>query len=252
MGTDVLHLVQDWLVKKRFPPEATLHFGQKQREILVFLPKSVVGKIKASNKTSIRHMGYIKRMAFNDLGVEIQFRILSDVNYSDIESGLCAIIRNHLQSQDVKAFLISSLEGKTDVWLESISPIIIEENNLYSQLKEIIVEYLNKVGLSLHQVYWDGPHVPSSVGILKVVKILAPVAPDEILKRLAISGYSNVPLRWLTSRLDSMRRNGLIAWFDGQYVVTNAGLSLLPKSRGRLGSDVERALALARRQWQNI
>lgn len=251
MDIELLQLVQDWLKKKRFPSEATLHNGQMQKEVLIFLPKSVIAKVKSHTKTSIRHMSHIKRMAQNELGVKVDFRIMVDENDSNIESGLCAIVRSFFQNLSVNAFLISSPQGKTDVWIEGITPINVDTKNMLSRLHDVIGDYFEKVGLSLHQIYWEGPHVPSFAGLLRAVKVTAPATPDEISKHLAAKGYSSIPSRWLSSRLDGLRRDGLIIWYDGKYVVTTSGLSLLPKSRGRLGSDVERSLALARRQWQN-
>jgi hypothetical protein len=241
--------VRLWLRDKHFPADVTILDGPQPGVVLVFVPSSSVAQKKAAGKTSPRHMTHLKRLAWRDLKIEIEFSVRTDDGLEDIESGLSAIVRQVLSNQHVQAFVSRSLEGRADVWLDAPVPGGAASQALAARVSEGVSDYLQKVGLALHRVYWEGLSVPSSAGVLRVVKVLEPVSAEGVAQHLQGHGYPSMPARWVKAQLDGLRRHGLVGWRNDVYVITAIGLSALPPSKGRVGSDIERALALGRRRW---
>lgn len=239
-------LVQEWLGQKHFPSEATIIDGPQPGWLLVFVPATSVGQKKSKGKTSNRQMAHLKRIARRDLAIDLEFQVTAGEREADIEAGLCALLREILLKPEAKAFLTSAPNGRTDVWIDIPAP---NAQLLVNNVNKLLGDYLNKVGLSLHQIYWQGSLIPSSVSVLRAVKILGPTSADKIASYLEGKGYPSIPGRWLKSQLDNLRRRGFLVWYDDKYVITDSGLTLMPRSRGRTGSDVERALVLGRRHW---
>jgi len=194
-------------------------------------------------------MAHLKRMARRDLAIDLEFMVTAGEREADIESGLCALVRKVFSKREAQAFITCAPDGRTDVWLDTTAPSGLDAQVLVTHVNELLGDYLVKVGLRLHHVYWQGSLIPSSANVLRTVKVLGPASADDIAQYLEGKGYSSIPGRWLKSQLDGLRRRGFIAWHDDKYIITASGLSLLPRSRGRTGSDVERTLVLGRRQW---
>jgi hypothetical protein len=249
LASKAIEQVREWLRKKRFPAQVSILDAPQPGVVLVFVPSLVVAQKKAGGKTSVRQMAHLRRMAHGDLAIDIEFRVGTDDGLHDIESGLIAVVREALSRQEVHAFVTSSLKGMTDVWIDAQVKERGPSRVPAARVTEVVRDYLSKVGLTLHQVYWQGSMVPSSVNLLRVVKVLEPVTVGRIAEYLQRKDYLGVPVRWVKAQLDRLRRDGLIAWRQNEYVITASGLSLLPSSRGPASSDIERALVLGRRRW---
>ncbi len=249
MASKTVEQVGEWLREKRFPAEASILDGPQAGVVFVFVPSTIVAQKKAGGKTSARHMAHLKRMAHRDLAIDIEFRVKTDDGVNDIESGLSAVIGEVLSRQKVHTFVMRSLEGMADIWIDAQFTGAAAPDVLTARVIEVARDYLSKVGLTLHQIYWQGSAMPSSAHLLRTVKVLEPVSVGRIAEYLQRNGYPGVTDRWVKVQLDRLRRNGLIAWRQDKYAITASGLSLLPSSKGPASSDVERALELGRRRW---
>lgn len=242
--------IRKWLKDKHFPSGAIILDGPQSGPNLVFVPASSVGHKKTTGMTSARQMAYLKKMASRDLAIDIEFLIAPDNTEADIESGMCAIVRRVLSEQEAKAFLTIAPSGMADVWLDTrVSVGVLAQERILASLKDRLGNYLSEVGLQLHQIYWQGSLIPSSPAVIRTVKVIAPATVYEIATQLEKNGYPSISEKWLGSQLDRLRRQGFLVWHNGKYILSDAGLTLLPQSKGRKSSDVERALALGKRRW---
>jgi len=238
---------RQWLVRHRFAMNVSIIDGDAEGDVMVFIPASYLGPKVSANKTSTRQLAHLKRMAVRELGLHVDFRITADEGIAEIESGVTALVRNALQSSDVKVFLSVSLDRYADLWFD-VAPMSITEK-VTKEVRNTVKDYLEKVDLTLHEIYSHGASVPSSAIVLRSVKVLQPTTAEEVAKYLANRGFLKVPILWVKSRLDRLRKKDLITWSHETYSITYAGLSSLPILRGRSSSDIERALALGKRRW---
>lgn len=238
---------RQWLVRRRFIKNVSLIDGTANGDVIVFVSASYLGPKVSANKTSMRQLAHLKRIAARELGLRVDFRITADEGIAEIESGVTAIVRNALQSSDVKVFLSVSLDRYADLWFD-VTPISIT-GKVTKDVRKTVKDYLEKVGLTLNEIYLHGASVPSSAMVLRSVKVLQPATAEALAKYLTNRGFSPVPIRWVKSQLDRLRKKDFITWSNETYSITYAGLSSLPIMRGRSSSDIERALALGKRRW---
>lgn len=239
--------VRHWLVRRRFVKDVSIIDGATEGDVAVFISASHLGSKVSANQTSTRQLTHLKRIAAKELGLCIDFRITTDEGIAEIEAGVTALVRNMLQSSDVKVFLSISLDRHADLWFDA-PPMSITEK-MGTDIRHMVKDYLEKVGLTLHEIDLQGASMPSSAMLLRTIKVLQPTTAEEVAKHLAKRGFYNVPIRWVKSQLDRLRKMDFITWSNKIYSITFTGLSSLPIMRGRSSSDVERALALGKRRW---
>ena len=239
--------IHQWLVRRRFVKDISIIDGDAENNVIVFISASYLGSKAVSGRTSLRQLAHLKRIAAKELGLYVNFRVTVSEDREEIESGINALVRKVLQSSDVKVFLSVSKDRYADLWFDDAPKSISE--NIKINMITVIKDYLKNVDLTLHEMYLHGASIPSSAMILRSVKILQPATAQEITKYIIDRGFLSVPIKWIKSQLDLLRKKKFIIWSKETYSITYEGLSSLPIVRGRSSSDIERALALGKRRW---
>lgn len=91
---------------------------------------------------------------------------------------------------------------------------------------------------------------PSEYQLIRHISTLAPVSVERLAQSLQKDELHVPSTRWLNRQLDELSRRKLVKFqANGGFVLTEAGLSVLPRLEHRNSPDVQRALALARRRW---
>lgn len=84
--------------------------------------------------------------------------------------------------------------------------------------------------------------------ILRTILANAPITLEVLQKVLSEKG--RVDVKVLKAQLDRLRRNGLILWqHSGGYAARQPALYLFSNHQSKKSSDIQRALALARKNW---
>ncbi len=239
--------IRQWFSDRKFTKHISVIDGSSDGEVIVFISASHVGQKISVDKTSRRQLSHLKRIAERELGLRVDFRITDDECEADIESGITALFHKAWQRSDVKVYLSVSLDKYADLWIDA--PPMSIAGKVSTDINNTVKEYLENVGLVLHKIYLYGALVPYTAIVLRSVKVLQPTTAEEVEKYLAKRGFKKVPIRWIKSQLDRLRKKNLITWSNETYSITYAGLSSLPIIRGRSSSDIERALALGKRRW---
>lgn len=92
--------------------------------------------------------------------------------------------------------------------------------------------------------------VPSEHQIIRHLSIASPVSVDGLVNCLSEAGLTVPSARWLNAKLDYLRRSGFLVFQKSVgFALTESGLALLPRQDHRNSPDIQRALALARRNW---
>ena len=241
--------VRQWLRSRRFSQGVSILDGSREKEVIVFVPSSYLGPKVGPDKTSLRQMAHLRRMAARDLGLCVDFKVTRDeADIEGIEAGLNALVRRGLSHRQLHCFLSISPSGQVDLWVDKSSGRLISQTES-QDLRAIAADYLEKANLFLREVHLSESPFPSTAVVLRAVKVVQPATVDSVTGEISRQGFASIPPRWVKAQLDGLRRRGFVIWQRGVYSITSDGLMILPVSRGRLSSDVERALVLAKRVW---
>jgi len=169
---------------------------------------------------------------------------------NDIETGLRALLLRKFP--DSVYDVSTSFHVGTNVFVWVVLKNLLEQG----ALDEIIYHtsaYLKSAEFIVEGIEFVSPAQPepSIAAILRTVKRKAPAQLSDIFSDLGSRGLRCPSEKWLATKLDSARKKGwMIRNANGSYVLTAQGISLVPISKSRSSSDIERMLLLARRrEW---
>lgn len=178
-------------------------------------------------------------------GVEVDF-VLLDARQRDAEAGLRATLLHSFGSHIRNAFL-STEKADAIVWIDT-------KQELDAELKKAVAEkaviFLKETGFELKGIeVTSDSNLPSRTACLRIIRTSAPIALATLEEKLRDRGFTVPSVDWLTRRLDSMRKAGLvIRLHTGDYVLSLASIRAMGTSKNRQSPDIERLLALAARR----
>lgn len=239
--------VERFLKARRFSLASRCTFNPSLDAVVVEVPLRVVGTKVGSGITSRRQMAMLQRAGAAD-GLAIEF-LLTSVDRDDLESGLRFLLRKLFPETPVDCFVSLPKPDLANIWLDAADLPMISDSVVTD-----IRDYLEALGVLLGELVLLGSvkNIPTKAAILRQLKIDAPAPVDKIREGLGRDGFAVPTEKWLRSKLDLLRKEGFVMWRrDDRYLPTERGIEVIPAVRNRMGSDVIRALALARRRWND-
>lgn len=201
-----------------------------------------VGRDKENKQVPSNFLLHNVKRQMEAYGVAVDF-VLLDARQRDAESGLRATVL-HSFGEYIRNIFLSTANTDAIMWLDA-------KRGLDSEIKEAVSEkarvFLTEVGFDLKSVETtNGGNLPSRTACLRVVRASAPVSIATLDAQLRDRGFTVPSTDWLTRRLDSMRRAGLVVRLQtGEYVLSLASIRAMGTSKNRRSPDIERLLALA-------
>lgn len=219
--------------------------------IVIYIDKGLVVEKASKGRVSHRQISTIKQEIEDKFEIECEFIFIENESQSILEKSLGVMLR-----RDFDIFISLSLTYLTDSSV-AVTAKLTEESKIVSlSIKQGLSEILQESGLSIESIDFEVPEleVPSIMVLLRMIKINQPITKLKILEGL--TEYSDVDDRWLNRMLDKLRKASYLIWQRqspddkrGCYALTGKGLSIVPAGKHFHSSDVERALALAKRKW---
>lgn len=212
------------------------------------VPSGVVAEVARAGKTSIRQLESVRKQVKSRLGVNLLY-LVTTTDRDELESGLRYLLKKRFEGVVLDCFVSTPTSSLAHIWLDLARPGEVPEG-----LRDAVVRHLSPVGMSLGDVHIVGAsgNLPSKAAILKEAKVLSPVSIARLSASLVNAGFEVPHDRWLRSKLDQLRKDGLLLWrHDSSYVLSEKGLESVPLVRNRNGSDIARALVLARSKWND-
>ncbi len=213
------------------------------------VPGERIANMAGQGQISRRQMKLLQTAAKKECGLEIEWVVTPNEKTSAVETALLELLATRFPGA-VNAVFISSLKSEpVSVWLDR-NPQYEAPPDL-SALREVAEQLLKLYGVAMFLVMdGAGADTPTNPMILRRLKIVAPATTEQLAEALSAAGATIPETRWLQSKLDTLRKQGFVARSNaGTYCLTELGLSLVPHSRNRSSSDIDRALALGRRKW---
>lgn len=241
----------DTFLKQR---EATyisaIRVNELAQTLLVEIPLDLVRSKAGPGVTSKRQLLYIKRELEVRFGLTVLVSFRQSQELNNLEVGLNAILHKRFGGIVLDSYLSFPQGDSALAWVFLAVQV---EPETEDTIRDHVVNCLAQAGVSCGNVELVGPikPEPSIAAILRSIKKLAPVNLTALEADLQRKDMQSPSMRWLASKLDWARKRGLVIRnTNGSYALTASGLALVPNTRSRSSSDVERMLLLAkRREW---
>lgn len=213
------------------------------------IPGDHIASLSARGQISPRQMKLIQNAAKKEIGLQIEWIVTPSQKTSSMEAALQELLNSRFP-ESVSAVFFSPLKtAPVSVWLERNPKD--ESRPELAALRAVVEQFLKLYDVT-ELLVMDGDTVdsPTNPMIMRRLKVVAPATREQLADALRAAGSTIPDLRWLQSKLDALRKEGLIVRSKtGEYCLTELGLGVVPHGRNRSSSDVERALALGRRKW---
>ena len=220
-----------------------------QTIFLVVDAQRVAATAHDGHQTSKRKLAALGRILRDRFSIDVQISQASDEESARIQQVLESVLKRRF-AKSVSEVTVALLDAETaSVWVDAEA---VTDSAVADQISQATRDALELLNLPKSSVHVQTPVVaePTLLAILRAAKIAAPVRIEQLSK--ALSAEFGIPsMHWLASKLDLARKHGLVIRdHDGQFHLTEDGLTTVPSGRGRNSSDVARALALSKRKWQ--
>jgi hypothetical protein len=213
------------------------------------IPGDRIAELAGKGQISRRQMKLTQSSVRKELGLQIEWIVTPSRRTSSMEAALLELLEGRYPGA-VSAVYISALKiAPVSIWIER-NPSDRTRPELAS-LKSVVEQFLKLYGVEAPSVMdGDSEDYPSNPMIMRKLKVHAPVTTERLAEALRSAGLTISDLRSLQSKLDTLRKQGLLVRSNaGEYCLTELALGVVPHGKSRSSSDVERALALGRRKW---
>lgn len=242
--------VAEYLKSRKADYVTSFHLDEVSNTLVLEIPLKTVKETSGKGYTSKRQLAHLRRLMREKFSVNVVTAFRQEHQLDSLEAGLEALLVRRFPG-DVSGVYMSFVTGDSaQIWV-SLKSETMDASVL--QISEQAQDYLGAAALKVEDIEFISPSAPepSIAAILRALKVLSPARVDAVLEYLKSRGFFIPNDRWLSRRFDVARKKGLvIREHRGTYVLTTAGLALVPHSRSRSSTDVERMLILSRRkEW---
>lgn len=245
-----LLLIQQYLSARGLAYVVPRRLNPTSPVLILEVPRDRVGETSSRDKTSRRQLAFVSKSLEKKYGKRVIVTLRDAQALDDIAVSLRAVLKNEFPDlvSDVHVSFVTSKAAV--VWVESKA--VIDQKAVESIRSKAAAE-LADFGLTCQAFEVVLPQLPeaSTTAILRAVKVHAPASLAVVNQDLLRRGFSCPSEKWLSYKLDSARKRGLLQRdHDGRFILTSDGLEVVPWSRTASSSDVDRMLSLARRkEW---
>ena len=240
--------IKEYLNAKKYNFITDVRLRPSDETIMLYVLQDKVAPKAKAGITSARQLIYIKKALVEKYQRQTEVIFIQDDAQQELESGFYQMLNRKFNNQITSLYISFKEESFVDAFIEA--------SNLNDQLQDSVTTHfkdiLDDANLKLGELQWliSSHERPSFVAILRVLKTYQPVDlsdfAEEIQKR-----YQSVSIKWLSHKLDQLRKKGLVLRQkeDATYVLTEMSLRVIPSGKRRTSSDIDRALALGVKKW---
>lgn len=240
--------IQQYLSSKGLRMLSPVSISPTSNTLVIEVPRDKIKETASGAYTSRRQLTFVARSLQRKFGYRVIVSVRDAQALDDIAVALRAVLTRSFTS-DVRDVLVSFPAAEhAVVWVEASN---ILDSQRAGAIEQVARSTLLEFGIVCDAFQLVAPILPepSTIAILRSVKVLAPVVAPDIYADLIRRGFSCPSENWLSFKLDSARKRGLLLRDPaGRFVLTGDGLDVVPRTRSASSSDVDRVLALARRK----
>lgn len=215
--------------------------------LTIFVPRERVSATAEKNCVSMQQMKLLEKEISSELGFRVQWVIAHTEAVANLESSLLDLVNEKFPGM-VEAVYISNLKLiPVSVWIEAKTN---QKSLPEGDIGKLIQRFLQVFDVKESLLIFDSQSLPSNLMILRKLKIESPATVSRLASTFGNEKHVVPSHSWLQTKLDTLRKQGfLVRSPGGEYSLTDAALRIIPHTLNRSSSDVQRALALARRKW---
>lgn len=218
--------------------------------LIIEVARDRIKGVASTGQTSRRQLSFLSKSLATKFERRVLITIRDSQSLDDVAASLRAVLRHQFPDLITDIHVSFENAGSALVWLETAS---IVDSTTLDTARAVVRSELAKFTITCKSVEVIAKQLPepSMVAVLRSVKVLAPASISSLAEDLVRRGFAIPSEKWLAHKLDLVRKRGLaLRDLLGRYSLTSEGLGVVPKSRSKSSSDVERMLALARRkEW---
>ena len=220
------------------------------KSAILDVPRERIGNIASRRTTSRRQLDRLASDIKEAFGLAVTFAFRSEGSLGAIEAGLRATLERRFPEAVSELVVSFPTQNRAEVLFRRSGQ---SEAGGGTEIQAVITEFLREAnfeGIYIEELNAELPR-PNLMNILRALKSCAPATVDQLAVYLSEHGFSCPSARWVSSKLDVARkRDWVLRSNDGRFALTIEGLGVVPTSRRRTSSDIERVLALGRRnKW---
>jgi len=246
--SDVVSSLRKFLSARNAEYVTSIRVIGDAKSAILDVPNERIGDAISSQMTSRRQLDRLATDIQKEFGLSVLFVFRSEGPLNDIEIGLRATLERRFPG--VVSVLVVSFPtvNRAEVLFQCSGQ---SEEGSGKEVLAVIAEFLREASfehIQVDELSAELP-VPSLMNILKALKSCAPATVDQLHDYLSEHEFSCPNIRWLSSKLDVARkREWVIRSNNGMFALTVEGLKIVPVTRRRNSTDIERILALGRRK----
>jgi len=242
--------IQQYLAARRLAYVVPRILNPSSSVLLLEVPRDRVGETASKDRTSRRQLSFVSKSLQKKFGKRVIVTLRDAQALDDIAISLRAVLKNEFPELVSDVHVSFATNASAVVWVEAKT---ILEPTTIEQLEAATRRSLQNFGIECDAFDLVPPPLPepSTVAILRAVKVHAPASLAMLNEDLHRRGFASPSDRWLSYKLDVARKRGLVLRDQGgRFTLTASGLEVVPWSRSASSSDVDRMLSLARRkEW---
>ncbi|EPE3624739.1 hypothetical protein ACSIA8_002788 [Serratia marcescens] len=215
--------------------------------ILLVIPVSNIVSVATPNYITKRQISFLVKKIQDVLDVKVMVSYSAFADKANIELALKALSRANLKKGKISELDLSFIDSQNAILNVFSKNLNMQERTDWENLAKALLSGFNiKVSSFLYEEK-NNP-APTMMAILRAAKRLQPFNINQLQKSIEDNSYHVQSSEWLNSKLDNLRKKGFILRDQhGVYRMTLAGLELVPVTKSRQSSDIERILYLARK-----
>ncbi|EOY5423050.1 hypothetical protein I6M88_20295 [Citrobacter sedlakii] len=215
--------------------------------ILLSIPMNKVVPLSAADSITKRQISFLVKKITEKLNVRVLISYSPFSDKDNIEAALVALARSNFKKGKVSDLNLSFFDSQNAVLYIFCKNLTLQEREKWESL---VVGVLNGFNIKITSFVYEAKNnpEPTMMAILRAAKKCQPFDLPELFGQLDNGDYHIESIDWLNGKLDNLRKKGfLLRSHDGIYRMTLAGLEIVPVTKSRQSSDIERVLYLARK-----
>ena len=246
--SDAMLSLKAFLADRKVDYVSSVRVIAETKSVILDVPRERLGDTASPRMTSKRQLDRLATAIQNEFGLSVLFALRSEGLLNDIESGLRATLERRFPGAISELVVSFPTVKHAEVIFRRSGQ---SGEGIGAEIQAVILEFLREAkfdGIEIDELSAELPK-PGLMNILKALKSCAPASVDQLLVYLSEHEFSCPNNRWLSSRLDVARkREWVVRSSEGMFALTVEGLKVVPATRRRNSSDIERILALGRKK----
>ncbi|MEB2702632.1 hypothetical protein [Citrobacter koseri] len=215
--------------------------------ILLIIPVSNISSVATPNFITKRQISTLVRKIQEALDVKVLISYSAFADKDNIELALKALSRANLKKGKISDLDLSFIDSQNAILNVFSKNLSMQERTDWENLVKALLSGFNINVSSFLYEEKNNPE-PTMMVILRAAKKLQPFNINQLQKSIEDNSYHIQSSEWLNSKLDNLRKKGFILRDQhGVYRMTLAGLEIVPVTKSRQSSDIDRMLYLARK-----